>query len=305
VVRWGGTALGVAYVLHVVDLSSLKHAFGHASAGTLSMALLVVAFGQIVGAARWRTLMTAYGAKSLPSLREAIRLYFIAVFYNTYLPGAVAGDVMRAVVTRKSFGDRGTTEAIAVVLVERALGLLGVVVLVAVGLALVGSALVDTRSLWIWSSLGGAGAIGAVLMLPLGRRLSRFLPGRLADIARRLPTVSRPADFFFATLLSLFTQLMTAIAGWLFLRDFHPLTTFADALFIVPLAAATTFLPITVGGTGAREAVFITLCGELLGMSSNDALATSLLVWLTSLIVGAVGGVLQLVGDKRERGAQR
>jgi glycosyltransferase 2 family protein len=106
-------------------------------------------------------------------------------------------------------------------------------------------------------------------------------------------------------LLSLFTQLMTAIAGWLFLRDFHPLTTFADALFIVPLAAATTFLPITVGGTGAREAVFITLCGELLGMSSNDALATSLLVWLTSLIVGAVGGVLQLVGDKRERGAQR
>jgi glycosyltransferase 2 family protein len=297
VVRWGGTAIGVAYVVHLIDVPSLKSAFAHASVATLVAALAVIAFGQALGAVRWRILMRAYGARTQPSLLQAIRLYFVAVFYNTYLPGGVAGDILRGVVTRKSFRDRGSTEAIAVVLVERALGLLGVVTLAAAGLALAGSKLSDTGSLWIWSAVGGVGAVAAVLTLPLGRRLSPYLPGRLGDIASRLPVVSRPSDFFLAMLLSLFTQLTTAVAGWLFLRDFHP-TTFADALFIVPLAAATAFLPITIGGTGAREAVFIVLSRQLLGMSNADALAASLLLWLTTLIAGALGGLWQLIGGE-------
>lgn len=293
--RWGGTALGVAYVVHLIDLASLRSAFAHASLVTLLAALAAVAAGQVLGAVRWRILLRAYGATATPSLRTATRLYFIAVFYNTFLPGGVAGDIVRGVVTRDAFANRGATEALAVVLVERALGLLGVFVLVALGLAMVGPQLADTGSLWLWSAGGIAGAVALVLMLPLARSVARFLPGQLASVARRLPVVTRPLQFAQAVVLSLGTQLAVTVCGWLFLRDFHPATMFADALFIVPLAAATVYLPITVGGTGAREAVFITLCGQILGMPTHDALAASLLVWLTSLIAGAVGGVWQLV----------
>jgi glycosyltransferase 2 family protein len=303
VVRWAGTAAGVAYVAHVVDAASLKSAFSHASLGSLLAAIVIASAGLILGAVRWRVLLNAYGAPTRPSLLTALRLYFIAIFYNTYLPGGVAGDLLRGVVTRKSFGDRGATEAIAVVLVERALGLLGVVALAAVGLLAVGNRVPDTGSLWIWSAVGGGSAVVAVLMLPLARKLARFLPGRLADIARRLPAIARARDFALAALISLLTQLVSTSVGWLFLHDFYPAVTLLDALFIVPLALATTFLPITVGGAGAREAVFIALCGQLLGMPSGDALAVSLLVWLTTLIVGALGGALQLLGDPRQRDA--
>lgn len=302
-VRWGGTALGVAYVLYVIDVPSLKSAFAHASVWTLLASLSVISLGLALGAARWRILMRAYGAQTQPSLYQAIRLYFVAVFYNTYLPGGVAGDILRGVVTRKSFRNRGSTEAIAVVLVERALGLLGVVTLAIVGLSLASATLSDAGSLWIWSGIGGLGAVAAVLSLPLGRRLAPFLPGRLGDIAGRLPVVSRRRDFAVAVLLSLGTQLMTTVAGWLFLRDFHAGTTMGDALFIVPLAAASSFLPITVGGAGAREAIFIVLCGMLLHMPSSDALAASLLVWLTSLIAGALGGLWQVLGGELPEGA--
>lgn len=306
-VRWGGTALGIAYVVHVVDGASLKNALLHARLVTMVVALAVVALGLALGAARWRALMRAYGARTQPPLGEAVRLYFIAIFYNTYLPGGVAGDLLRGVVTRKSFGGEpeggassalaeaeGATAAIAVVMIERALGLLGVVTLVAIGLASVGPQVTDTGALWMWSAIGAGGALGAVLLLPLGRRLAPYLPGPLGKIARRLPVMARWGDFFLALVLSLATQLATAVAGWLFLRDLHAGTTLLDALFIVPLAAATVFLPITVGGTGAREAVFIALCGQLLGMASGDALAASLLLWATSLISGAFGGLLQL-----------
>ena len=293
--RWAGTGLGVAYLIAVVDTDSLSSALAKTSIGTVLVALAVISSSLVVGAVRWRALMTAYGAIAPPPLATAVRLYFVAVFYNTYLPGGVAGDVVRGVVVRDSFRDRGTTEAIAVVFVERVLGLLGVFTLAAAGLVLVGPRLQATSTLWWLSAAGAGGAVVAVLMLPLGRQVAPYLPRRLAGIAARLPAVSRRWYFAAAALLSLGTQLITTVTGWLFLRKVHPAATFSDALFIVPLAAATGFLPITVAGLGAREAVFVKLCSQLLGMSAGDGLAASLLIWATTLMTGVFGGILQLV----------
>jgi len=293
--RWAGTGLGVAYLCAVVKLDSLSGALAKTSIGTVLVAFAAIASSLVIGAVRWRALMTAYGAIAPPPLTTAVRLYFVAAFYNTYLPGGVAGDVVRGVVVRDSFRGGGTTEAIAVVFVERVLGLLAVFALVAIGLVLVGPRLQATSTWWWLSAAGTGGAVVAVLMLPLGRQLAPYLPRRLAGIAGRLPVVSRRWYFAAAALLSLCTQLLTTVTGWLFLREVHPAATFSDALFIVPLAAATGFLPFTVAGLGAREAVFVGLCRQLLGMSTGDGLAASLLLWATTLMTGLLGGILQFV----------
>ena len=292
--RWIGTGLGVAYLAAVVDFGRLWAALTRASVGTLALALVAISTSLVVGAARWRLLMSAYGAVAPPSLPTAIRLYFVAVFYNTYLPGGVAGDLVRGVVVRDSFGSRGATETIAVVLVERVLGLLALFALVAVGLALVGPRLAMSSSWWWWCVAGAAGAVAAVLLVPLARRLAPYLPGRLSTIAAKLPSVARGRAFAAAGLLSLGTQLLTVITGGLLLHELHPAATFVDALFIVPLSAATAVLPISVGGLGPRDAVFVTLCHQVLGMSAADGLAVSLLIWATNLMTGLIGGVLQL-----------
>jgi uncharacterized membrane protein YbhN (UPF0104 family) len=297
-VRWGGSALGILYVSTLIDVANVRTAFARVSIEVIAASIAILAIGIVLGAVRWRVTLRAYGARARPPLLTAVRLYYVAVFYNTFLPGAVAGDVVRGVVTRDSFGEHGATGALAVVFVERALCLFAVFALVLTGFALFGGAAADHSSLRSWSLIGGAGSLAAVMALPLGRRLARFLPGPLARIARQLPSVTRPLDFASATLLSLSTQLAVVITGWLILRDLHPRVTFADALLVVPAAAATSFLPITVGGTGAREAVFVALGGELLGMSIDDAVAASLLLWLATLIVGAIGGVLVAIGDR-------
>ncbi|HEX8111328.1 MAG TPA: lysylphosphatidylglycerol synthase transmembrane domain-containing protein [Kofleriaceae bacterium] len=295
VVRWSGTALGVLYVARLIHPGKLAAAFSVVSLGAVLGSIAIVAAGIELGAVRWRIALRAYGARSQPGLLTASRLYFIAVFYNTFLPGAVAGDVVRGVATRDSFGEHGATGALAVVFVERLLGLFGVFALILAGIWLVGDALGD-RSMWWGSLAGGAASLAALFLLPLGRRLGRFLPAPLARIAERLPVVVRPRDFAAAALLSLATQLAAVIAGWLVLRDLHPRITFGDALLILPVAAATAFLPITVGGTGAREAAFVFLCGRVLGMASDDAVAASLLIWLATLVIGAFGGLLALTG---------
>jgi glycosyltransferase 2 family protein len=299
-VRWLGTAAGIAYIATLIDLDEVSAAFGKLSAGALVLAIALVAANVVVGALRWRVLLTAYGAESRPSLLRSIQLYFVSFFYNNYLPGAVAGDVVRGVVTRDAFGERGATAGLAVVLVERALGLFGVFLLLAIGLAAAGDSL-DTGSLAVWSGIGIAGSFALVLALPFTRKLAPLLPGPLRRIAERVPALSSVSAFAIAALYSVLTQVLIAFAGYVLLHSIEPRVDLGASLLIVPLAAATTFLPITVGGAGAREAVYVTLGASLFGMPRSDALAASLALWLAHLVVGAVGLVVQLMRPSESR----
>ncbi len=292
-----GTGAGLAYIATRVDFAAAKGALARIPVASFAAAIALVALNVVAGAVRWRVLMRAYGATSIPRLPRAVYLYFVAFFYNNYLPGAVAGDVGRGVVTRDAFATEGATGALAVVLVERALGLLALFALLAVGIVTAGSG-IDTRALWLWTALGCGGSIVLVLGIAGARRLAPKLPGFLATRAAKLPAVVDRKAFAGAVGWSLATQALTALAGWVLLASLAPIGVGAS-LLLVPLAAATTFLPITVGGAGAREAVYITLGGRLFGLAEADALAASLGFWFAHLVVAAAGGLAQLVARRK------
>ena len=292
ILRVLGTAAALAWIATRVDLGAAREALARIPATAFALATALVAANVVAGALRWRVVLRAYGATRIPRLGALVRLYFVAFFYNNYLPGAVAGDVARGVVTRDAFDGEGATGALAVVLVERALGLFGLFALLAAGLVAAGGAL-DTRALWWWTVLGSAGSFALVASIPLARRLAPHLPGPLARIAGKLPELRDGRAFAVALVLSIATQALVATAGWVLLAQLAPIDLPAS-LLVVPLAAATAFLPITVGGAGAREAVYVGLCGQLFGMAEANALAASLGLWLAHLIVGAAGGVAQL-----------
>ncbi|MDQ3301128.1 MAG: flippase-like domain-containing protein [Myxococcota bacterium] len=291
-----GTAAGVAWIALTVDLGEARGALGRIPWSVFAVASALVAANVVAGAVRWRVLLRAYGATRIPRVRRLVYLYFVAFFYNNYLPGAVAGDVGRGVVTHDAFESEGATGALAVVLVERAQGLFGLFALLAVGLVVAGNA-IDSGSLWWWTALGCAGSCALVATIPVARRLAPFLPAPLAKIARKLPALQDPKSFVLAIGLSVVTQALIALAGWYLLAALGPITLGAS-LLVVPLAAATTFLPITVGGVGAREAVYVALGARLFGMAEADALAASLGLWFAHLAVGAVGGLAQLIAPR-------
>ncbi len=302
--RWLGTALrllgtaaGLAWIATRVDLDDAGRALGRIPPATFVLATALVAANVVVAALRWRVLLRAYGAARIPGLAHLTRLYFVAFFYNNYLPGAVAGDVGRGVVTRDAFDGEGAAGALSVVLVERALGLFGLFGLLGLGLATAGREL-DTGTLAAWTAVGCAGSCALVAAIPLARRLAPRLPGWIGREAARLPALRDGRAFAIALLLSVATQALVVLAGWILLAAVADLGI-AASLLIVPLAAATAFLPITVGGAGAREAVYVALCGRLFGMPEADALAASLGLWLAHLAVGAVGGVVQIARGQR------
>lgn len=303
VLRLGGTAAGLAWIATRVDPGEASGALGRIPPATFALAAALVAANVAVAALRWRVLLRAYGAARIPPLSRLAYLYFVAFFYNNYLPGAVAGDVGRGVVTRDAFDEEGAAGALAVVLVERLLGLFGLFALLGAGLAAAGAEL-DTGTLGAWTAIGCAGSCALVAAIPLARRLAPHLPGPLGRAAARLPAIRDARAFAAALALSVGTQAFVVLAGWVLLAALAELSL-AASLLIVPLGAATTFLPITVGGAGAREAVYVALCGRLFGMPEADALAASLGLWFAHLAVGAAGGILQLAAGRRRSNQSR
>ena len=61
---------------------------------TLGLGGILITLSLLIGVLRWFCFLKAFHLPR-PSLPRGLLLYYIGLFYNTYLPGAVGGDVLR------------------------------------------------------------------------------------------------------------------------------------------------------------------------------------------------------------------
>lgn len=293
VLRIATTLGALAFILSRVDVDAVGSALVRVSPVAFLVACVSTALNLVVGSVRWRILLRAYGAPHLPSLGTLTRLNYIGFFYNTCLPGGVGGDLVRGAASQEAFGESGGMGAGAVVLVDRVLGLVGLLLVVAITATFF--PLPGAESAHVTAIALGGVAVSALAVagIAVGRSLAPKLPIRLAVLAKRLPRIVHWGPFGVAILLSLVTQTGVAWTGHVIVQSLAPTITLMNSLVVVPLAMATTFLPFLVGGTGAREAVFAQLYGPL-GVPEADATAAGLLIWFSQIIVALVGGVLPL-----------
>jgi uncharacterized membrane protein YbhN (UPF0104 family) len=291
IVRIVVTAAAFAWVLSRVDLGEMGAAFLRVSWISFALGIGITFVNLGIGTLRWRALLSAYGAQRSPSFAHLYRIYLIGFFYNVWLPGGVGGDVVRGVATREAFAGTGATGAVAVVFVERVLGLVGLLLIVGASSML--HPIEGVEGLLLWSGIGIAAGALAVVGIAVGRSLAGRMPAPLARILGSLPRIERPAPFVFALLLSLGTQTFVALTGHVFVAALHPELSIATSFVFVPIAMATSYIPITAGGAGAREAAFQELYSHV-GVSFEDATAASLMLISTYYVVAAIGGILRL-----------
>ncbi len=291
--RIGTTVGAIAYVISRVDVSAVGSALLRVSPLAFVVACVSTALNLVVGSLRWQILLRAYGAPHVPPLGTLVRLNYIGFFYNTCLPGGVGGDVVRGYASRAAFGEEGVTGAGAVVLVDRVLGLVGLLLVVAFTATVFPLPVAESNHVTAIALAGIAVSAAAVVAIALGRRLAPSLPSFLRTRAEQLPEIRHAAPFVIAILLSLVTQSGVAWTGHVIVASLAPSITLTDSLVIVPLAMASAFLPFLVGGTGVRESIFESLYGPL-GVPRADAIAAGLLVWFTQIVVALIGGVLPM-----------
>jgi glycosyltransferase 2 family protein len=279
-----------AYLLYVIPLQQLGASLASVSLLAALASVAAYAFAIWVGAVRWRVLFAACGGTRLPGVTELFRLHLIGLFYNNYLPGGVGGDVVRAVATRDVLEQRGLPGALGLVLIERTLGLSGLLILLALGFWLF--PLEGIPHVMLWSIVGLSIAAATVLTIANGQRIAPRLPAALGRLAASLPTIDSGPKFTLALLLSIVTQASGVIlAGHILVASVVGHAAFSDSMVLLPLIGAAQYFPLTIGGAGVREAAFVVFYASI-GVSKADALASSLLFAAVQYVVAAAGGVL-------------
>jgi uncharacterized protein (TIRG00374 family) len=267
----------------------------------------------VLSTLRWRALLTL--AEVRLSVPRAAQLQLMALFLNVAIPGNVGGDVVKALaVAREQPSERGPT-ILLVVLVERMLGLVGLVAAGALGTLLGGPTL--WRSAALRPTVTATAVLGAGLLLgPLvvlvvlrrwGTALRRLTRGssRLARLGDRLLAaiamlVRRPAILGICLLMSMamhgvsmayLTLLTQAITG--------QAAQFGAIATVFPLGLLTVVLPVSPAGIGVGHVAFEQLY-RAIGLSGG---ATVFNVFLIGQITPCLLGALPFLGLRRQQAA--
>ena len=267
--------------------------------GALGLYLAMI----LTSAWRWGLLLKAQGL--VFSFRKLTSSFLVATFFNNFLPSNIGGDVIRIADTAPAAGSK--TLATTVVLLDRGIGLLGLVLMAAIG-ATVGPRLGDAAGavgagvLWVGFGVATATATVALLFPATFTRLLhplRLLHAEWVDVrlARLTAALSRfreaPAALggCFAGAVVVQTVLVA-----FYLAIAHSMRIpigFAELAVIVPVTFIVQMIPLSMNGFGVREATFGFYFTHL-GLPLESALLVSFVGAALIMLFSLSGGVAYL-----------
>ena len=275
----------MAWILARTPFREVAAAVRGADPRFLLLALVVSPLGTLPSVLRWRLLIRAQGGDApLPFL---VRSFLTGIFFNNLLPSTIGGDTVRAMDTART--GVGRAKGIAIVFVDRFVGLLALMLFAAVGLALSKRLLARVPDLYGW-------VLGGALLLALAAVLLFFTPGPLA---RLLAFQGKGRALTRAFGWSLAMQGMVVLSWYLLARALHAPVPFAVFFLIVPLALFVMMLPVSINAIGVRENVWAFF---LVALGAPAAMGVAL-AWLDYglvLLQALAGGVVYALGRRRE-----
>jgi glycosyltransferase 2 family protein len=306
---WPGTALRIlialvplGWLLRAIDL---RRTFMHVLDVRLSFlgALAVSIASLLISSERWRRLLQAYGAQAA-GVWTLFRHHLVGCYFNL-LPSGLAGDAVRGYRTVDTAG--GMAISYTVVLVDRAAGLLGLLLVALAAMPLVRT--VDTRVVMRVVDLGLVAValfVVAFMLLPYWtRRWPRLAAaiGRVPLLGRaalKIPAARRISGLLVAVALSLVTQLCGVFSSYLLARRISRTATMLACLRIMPFVYLLAYFPITPAGIGQRELLYVYFWGTV-GMGAEEAVALSLASFAIGVIYAVSGGLLCLLEGRSRR----
>lgn len=300
------TAL-IAWLLRKTDFREVAAAFRAADLRLVLVAVLLIPLGYLTSVRRWRLLLRAQGGDARYSF--LVQSLMVGIFFNNLLPSTIGGDAVRAWDTARCGVNRAT--AVAVVVVDRFVGLIALMLCAAAGLLFSGQlrARVPALSVWVIAGVVAMGLAAAVLFLPSRRapallgRLGAALPGRGAG----LPAKVAAALFAFqgqgSVLLrafgwSLALQALVVVNAWVLARALGVTIPLADFFLIVPLALFLMMLPLSINGIGVRENAYVFFF-RAFGVAAAAGVAVAWLDYGLLLLQAVAGGAVYVVGRRR------
>jgi len=296
-----------------VDFSQAWNQVKNLSLSFIIFALLYYTACQWLSCIRWQVVLNSSG-HSAP-MSGLLSSYFAGMFLNIFLPGALGGDVYRVYRVAKQTKD--SEVALVSVFLERFTGLAALSALALLGLPpafkLIGRWDIILLFLACVVSL-----VGAVLLISSPQLLiwaepwlEKFRLGKVAARFAKIQILLRKFAQHRQALalsmgLSLLLQLAIVYYHYLVAQQLKIPISYLQLLVFIPIIVVVTLLPISLGGLGLKEGLWVYLFSRI-GLSAEQALLLSLVITVLSWLLSLPGLVILLLdstGFKQARQSQ-
>ncbi len=306
--RIGGTVVGVAYLIHSVDMVKAGRSLMGADWKWASLAIALTAIALLASVFEWGVLLRSsagLGVRnpavpgeqhhlfSWPRLSSS---YLQSLFFAQLLPAGVGGDAMRTVEMGKVVGHGKILASLAG---SRMAGTMG--------MAFWGLAAAVLLRGWIGlGSLVGACVFAAVMVmawmgaLAADRIVGRhFLERSSRAFLRTLHSFAQTFSGYRRHPHAIVQCIVVGAAGWgvnilaldIFARAIGVDVSWTVFAVAIPVTLVTTLTPFSVNGLGIREGVLVGMLTHA-GVSTGHAAAMAVLVDLQMLPFGILGAAL-------------
>jgi uncharacterized membrane protein YbhN (UPF0104 family) len=292
----------LAWLFSRVDMAALWGTARRASPLWMTIAFTIYAANVLLSVWRWWLLVEAQELE-VP-FRQLSASMLVALFFNNFLPSNIGGDVIRISDTAKAAGSK--TLATTIVLVDRTMGMMGLVLVAACGASMVAAATGQVRlplgPSWLWAGFLAGAAVGIPAFWSpagVGRVLQPLTVVHPEWVGLRIDNVTTTLGRFRNHPGALASCFGGAVLVQMATVAFHFAIVHAlgihigafDLAVAVPLAGVLQMLPVSVNGFGVREAAFCFYFSRI-GLPCEQAILMSLsataLVMLFSLTGAAV-----------------
>ncbi|MCH2114352.1 MAG: flippase-like domain-containing protein [Pirellulales bacterium] len=245
-------------------------------------------------------------------IQDAFRLGSLGFLLNQVTPGSVGGDLFKAVfIAKEQPGKR--TEAVATVLIDRAIGLYAMLVIASLAMSFadyggVPSATIRTIQFVVWIALAAGTVILLVVLSPLTtapttRRLVKYIPLADSTCTRLIDSLvvyrDRRGFILGAFFLALVTHSLLVTSFWCIGQGL-PVgrLTFLQNTSIVPIALVTGAVPGMPGGLGVMEGALAYLYTTVDAAQSDGAIVAFTYRAMT-YVVAAIGACYYFTARKK------
>jgi len=272
----GVTIVCFWYISKKIDFNAAKDAFLKANWSWLSLAVILLMLSKLFSAFRLNVYFRNIQIH-LPEGRN-IKLYWLGMFYNLFLPGSISGDAYKVVLLKRKY-DSSYKKTSAAVLLDRFSGLLALgLILSAFGVIVLDKTLYDVILV--------IGSVTATIALYLVVRFyfKDFLSG-----------------FWSTFIWGLIVQLTQVICVYCILLSLGLPIDQPQWIFIFLVAAVIAVFPVSLGGgLGTREVVFVE-GAKYFHLDPQVALVISLLFYL-STVIASIWGLYFVFHDPLKEG---
>lgn len=274
------TGLALCLVFRKIDTVQLWEITKTIQWFWLIPAVLIFALSKVFTALRLNLYFRNIGLQISEKLN--FQLYLVGMFYNLFLPGGIGGDGYKIYLLNKNF-KTSVKSLIQSALLDRLGGLVSIVFLL-FGLFLLVDVKLDFLEGDLWNGLMIA---GIVLTIPAFWLVQKFF---FKDF---LPS------FWSANAWSMAGQLAQLICAWFILQSLGVTENVLAYQLVFLLSSIVAVLPLTIGGVGARELVFV-YAHTYAGIDEAAAVAFSLIFFLISAAVSVVGAFVKVDFDEKK-----